>query len=92
MTLDTIFAFLLGCLMGFLLAAYVLAPRKETASSPQTNLQNIEETLKQQIAFLQAQNMLRNLQLEQSKQEAEYRVLERQRTLFLASAQGVRHD
>ena len=52
----------------------------------------MEETLKQQIAFMQAQNMLRSLQLEQTKQEAEYRVLERQRNLFLASTQGVRHD
>lgn len=92
MTLDTIFAFLLGCLMGFLLAAYVLAPRKEVNSPTQLNFQNMEETLKQQIAFIQAQNMLRSLQLEQTKQEAEYRVLERQRNLFLASTQGVRHD
>lgn len=91
MTLDTIFAFLLGCLVGFLLAAYVLAPRKE-ANSSQLSFHNMEEALKQQIVFSQTQNMLRQLQLEQAKQEAEYRVLERQRNLFIASSQGVRHD
>lgn len=91
MTLDTIFAFLLGCLVGFLLAAYVMTPRKES-QAPQANMQNLEEMLKQQIAFIQAQNMLRSIQLEQAKQEAEFRTLDKQRNLFLSSYAITRNE
>lgn len=81
MTLDTIFAFLLGLLVGFLLAAYVLAPRKpleQTSLNPQV----FEQAVAQQIAFAQQQNMLRQLQLEQARQESEFRTLERQRIAY----------
>lgn len=91
MTLDTIFAFLLGCLVGFLLAAYVMTPRKQE-SAPSVSTQNLEEMLKQQMAFIQTQNMLRSIQLEQAKQEAEFRTLDKQRNLFLSSYPVVRND
>ncbi len=79
MSLDVVLAFLLGALLGFLAAAYVMhRPELEkqlTAHDPE----KITQLLHQQVAFAQVQNMLRQLQLEEARQEQELRSLERSR-------------
>lgn len=90
MTLDTILAFLFGCLVGFLLAAYVLhRPELDVKKETSFDVEHMQHLMQQQIAFAQTQNMLRQLQLEQAKQEQEMRSLDRSRTVYLA---GLNHD
>lgn len=85
MTLDTILAFLFGCLVGFLLAAYVLhRPELDVKKETSFDFEQMNQLMQQQIAYAQQQNMLRQLQLEQAKQEQEFRALERNRTVYLA--------
>lgn len=80
MTLDTILAFLFGCLFGFLLAAYILH-RPELDVKPKTSFdpEQMNQLMQQQISFIQMQNMLKGLQLQAAKQEQDLRQIERSR-------------
>lgn len=83
MNVSPLFIFILGVLIGFLLALYVLdsSKTKETPAQSGADLQTI---LNQQMAYQQQQNMLRELQLQAARQDAEHRDLEQKRLQYLA--------
>lgn len=86
MNFDTAIAFILGLLFGFFIAAYLLRSSDHSRSETEQLLQpeQVVQLMQQQMAYAQHQNMLRQLQLEQAKQEQEFRALERNRTVYLA--------
>jgi flagellar biosynthesis protein FliP len=85
MNVSPLFIFILGVLMGFVLALYVLQSAKTDAPSTAT-ASTLDELLRTQIAYQQSQNMLRNLQLEQARQESDLYRIESERSQQLASA------
>ncbi|QQZ30786.1 hypothetical protein HMY34_19630 [Thiothrix subterranea] len=89
MNVSPLFIFILGVLMGFLLALYVINTAK---TEPQAaNTQTIDELLRVQVAYQQSQNMMRSLQLEQARQEAELRAIEQERSKLLATTHRLNH-
>lgn len=80
--------FLIGFLLGVVVcgvAVYLAArsPVTDAAPLPASSLSDVMAT---QVVFQQQQNMLRAMQLEQYRQEAEFRALEKQRAEFIADA------
>lgn len=86
MNLAPLVIFILGLLVGFLLAYYVLLTPDQ---QPQSQM-DFTELLQSEIAYQQVQNRLRELQLQQHRQDAEYRHLEQER--FKALGQAGRPD
>ena len=86
MNFDTAIAFILGLLFGFFIAAYLLRSHETSRSEAEQLLhpEQVVQLMQQQMVYAQHQNMLRQLQLDQAKQEQEFRALERNRTVYLA--------
>lgn len=91
MNVSPLFIFILGVLMGFLLALYVLQTAK--VETTKVSSESLDEMLRTQIAYQQSQNMMRGLQLEQARQESELYRIESERSKLLATSQRLNnHD
>lgn len=78
---------LLGLIIGFVLGGVItFSLIHDGSSSNPVETSDISGLLKTQIAYQQSQNMMRQLQLDQARQEAEMRQLEQQRVKYLADA------
>lgn len=84
MNVSPLFIFILGVLIGFLLALYIFQSSKP--SQQPSGIADIKPLLEQQMAYTQLQNAMRDLQLHSLRQEQEFRQLEQQRNEALAKA------
>lgn len=91
MNVSPLFIFILGVLIGFLLALYVLGTAPKENLSETSTTQTLDDLLRIQIGYQQSQNMLRELQLQQRRQEAAFESLESERSKLLASTQRLNH-
>lgn len=88
MNVSPLFIFIMGVLIGFLLALYVFSSSgKKDTPEPQQSGASLDELLRSQIAYQQTQNMIRQLQLEAAKQEQEFVLLDQSRFKLLAESQ-----
>lgn len=86
--METFSAFLVGFLIGLVFGvvsyAYLSQGQRTAANSDSLD---ISAMLAGQIQYQQSQNMMRSLQLDASRQEAELRQLEQDRVKYLSLAQ-----
>lgn len=77
--------FLIGVIVGVIAHSYITEGKKAAiAESTPTDLGAI---IAEQIKHQQTQNMMRQMQLEQARQEAEFRQLEQERVKYLGLSQ-----
>ncbi|MDD5392812.1 MAG: hypothetical protein PHE17_07310 [Thiothrix sp.] len=87
--MDSFSPFLIGLLLGIIIGvvSYGLLMQTPGKVSQQENTLDLNALMVGQIQQQQQQNMLRQMQLDQARQEAEFRQLEESRVKYLALAQ-----
>jgi hypothetical protein len=85
--MDSFSPFLIGFLIGVIATLIAMSYRSDSAAVPPVSSGDMSEIIAQQIKHHQSQNILRQMQLEQARQEAEFRQLEENRVKYLSAAQ-----
>lgn len=86
--MDSFSPFLIGFLVGVIVALIAMSYRADNTQQPQpAAAADMSAIIAEQIKHHQSQNILRQMQLEQARQEAEYRQLEENRIKYLSAAQ-----
>ena len=84
--MDSFSPFLIGFLIGVVVTLIAVSYRSDTANAPPSAAVDMGAIIAEQIKHHQSQNILRQMQLEQARQEAEFRQLEENRVKYLSAA------
>ena len=79
--------FLIGVIVGILSHSYLKDGQANNSTSFNTTDVDLPSIIAAQIQYQQTQNMLRQMQLDQARQESEFRQLEQERIKHLGLAQ-----
>ena len=85
--MDSFSPFLIGFLIGVVATLIAMSYRSDTATPAPSAAADMSVIIAEQIKHHQSQNILRQMQLEQARQEAEFRQLEENRVKYLSAAQ-----
>lgn len=85
--MDSFSPFLIGFLIGVVVTLIAVSYRADNSQPAPSAAVDMGVIIAEQIKHHQSQNLLRQMQLEQARQEAEFRQLEENRVKYLSAAQ-----